>query len=145
MSDKSESVVLAYLHLSWNSGMFHLIRNLLSLDFHYKTTFADETLNLDQYIEFIKTFRRAIPDLVIQIDEVMSKKDRVITGKRFSGIIRKPIFGIPASETLITFPVVSLWKVNKGKITSLNTLMDIAGIERQLKTNLHPDKPLDKR
>ena len=145
MSAANEAVVMAYLDLSWNTGKFHLIRNFLAPNFHYKTTFADDILDLEQYIEFVKTFRAAIPDLVIHVDEVMSKDDRVMTSISFIGVIEKSIFGIPPSEKVITFPAVSMWSISNGKICTLNTLIDISGIERQLNVNVDSDKPLDKR
>ena len=108
MSTANEAVILAYLDLSWNTGKFHLIKNFLAPNFHYKTTFADDILGMDQYIEFIKTFREAMPGLVIHVDEVMSKEDRVMTSISFIGVVKKPIFGIQPSDKIITFPAVSI-------------------------------------
>lgn len=142
MSAASEAVVLSYLDLSWNTGKFHLIKNFLSPNFHYKTTFADDILDLEQYIVFVKLFRDAMPDLVLHVEDVMSKDDRVMTSISFSGVVEKTIFGIPPSEKIITFPAVSLWTVIDGKIQSLNTLLDISGVERQLKISVDAGAPL---
>ena len=145
MSNAKEALVASWLDLSWNQGRFNLIKDFLSPDFYYQTTFAEDILTLDQYIGFIKTFRKAIPDLSIHVEEVMSKGDRVMTSISFSGTVQKPIFGIPASDKIITFPAVSLWSVSDGRIASLNTLIDISGLERQLKAELKSDKPLEER
>jgi steroid delta-isomerase-like uncharacterized protein len=145
MSTANEAIVLAYLDLSWNTGKFHLIKDFLDPNFYYKTTFADDILNLEQYIAYIRTFRAAMPELSLQVEDVMSRDERVMTSISFSGTIEKSIFGIPPSDKIITFPAVSLWTVTNGKIVSLNTLIDISGIERQVKIPLNSGTPLDNR
>lgn len=131
--------------MSWNEGEYGLLSRYIAPNFHYKTTFTEDILNLDQYIDFIKVFHKSMPDLVLDIDETMSDGDRVMTCVSFSGVVEKPFYGIPVSDKIITFPAISLWSIHNGKITSLNTLIDISGVERQLGTNLSANLPLDAR
>ena len=145
MSESTENIVTTYLKASWNSGLYTLARNFLAPGFQYRTTFSKTPLNLDQYVDFIRAFRKAMPDLEIHIEDIMSKDNRVTTYKTFLGVVEEPFYGIPASDKVITFPVVSFWEVRDGKIAVLNTLMDINGIERQLKARIYPEKPLSER
>lgn len=145
MKNENIALVEEYLNLSWNEGEYGRLNKFIAPNFHYKTTFTDDILNLDQYIGFIKAFRKAMPDLMLDIDETMSDGNRVMTSISFSGIVESPFYGIPASDKIITFPAISLWSVLNGQITSLNTLIDISGIERQLGSDLSTSLPLKAR
>lgn len=130
-----------FLHLSWNQGEFSRLEAMATDNFYYQTTFADDILSLSEYLEFINNFRKAMPDLLLQTEESMSEGNRVMTHISFSGTVTKPVYGIPASDNIIAFEAISLWDIKAGKVASLNTLIDIRGLERQIKASL-PRKPL---
>lgn len=134
-----KSLVIEFLNLSWNKGEFDRLGELVMPNFFYQTTFTDKILNLSQYIEFVSIFRQSMPELILDVEEVMCEGDRLMTHVSFSGVVEQPFFGIPASDKIIAFPAVSLWEVKENKICSLNTLIDIRGVERQLKVNLSPE------
>jgi len=141
MNQDNKILAQKFLHLTWNQGDFSQISDLAAENFYYKTTFTDDILSLSEYLEFINTFKTAIPDLLIHTEESMSEDDRVMTHVSFSGVVAKPVYGIPVSDKIITFEAMSLWDIKNGRVASLNTLIDIGGIERQLNTRL-PRKPL---
>ena len=138
----NEQLVLDHLNLTWNEGEFSTLRGLVTSGFYYQTTFTDDILNFDQYIAYVEVFRDAIPDLSVVIEETMVSGDRVMSHTSFSGVIEKPIFGIPASDRIIAFPAVSFWEIRHGKIASLDTLIDITGISRQVGIPISPELTL---
>lgn len=138
----NENLVANHLQLSWNEGRYEELRNIVQDTFYYQTTFTDDILDLEQYIKYIQLFRMAMPDLILHVEELMSKDDRVMSHISFCGSVAMPFLGIPASDKIITFPAVSFWDIRKGKISSLNTLIDISGIERQLGVPLSPGPSL---
>ena len=140
----NEQLVVDHLNLTWNEGEFSTLRGLVTSGFYYQTTFTDDILSLEQYISFAETFREAIPDLSVVIEETMAKGNRVISHTSFSGVIEKPIFGIPASDNIIAFPAVSFWEIRHNKIANLNTLIDITGISRQVGVPISPELTLKK-
>ena len=142
MAIERESLVLQHIDLSWNKGEFEQIKDYLSDHFFYKTTFTDEILNSQQYIAFIQEFREAMPDLSVEIDLVMSDENHVMTKISFFGSVVKTIYGIPASNKVIAFNAISIWGMNLDKIISLDTLIDLTGLERQLGVHISPLKPL---
>ena len=125
-----------FLHLSWNQGEFSRLEALATENFHYRTTFFDDILSLSEYLGFINNFREAIPNLLLHTEETMSEGNRVMTHISFSGTVIKPVYGIPASDNIIAFEAMSIWDIKAGKVASLNTLIDIRGLERQIKASL---------
>ncbi len=137
--------VMQHLDRFWNQGDFDRVDDYLSSDFHYKTTFTAEILNRTQYIGFIQQFRDAIPDIRIDVDLIMAEEDHVMTQVSFFGIVEKPVYGIPPSTKVITFHAISIWEIRANRIVSLDTLIDIAGLERQLGLSVAALEPLKVR
>jgi len=145
MSIENKNLILRHLDLSWNKGEFDKIKNFLSERFFYKTTFTDEILDADAYIAFIQVLREAMPDLSVDIELIMSEENRVMTQVSFFGPIVKMFYGIPASDKIITFPAISVWEIEDSKITSVDTLIDMTGISRQIGMPVSPQIPLSIR
>jgi len=140
--ESNKEIVSRQLQLSWNEGKFEQLRDSVLPDFYYKTTFTDDILNLEQYIYFIQMFRDAMPDLSVDLEEIMSEGDRVMSYVSFSGAVTKPLLKIPASDKIIMFPAVSFWTIKQDKIANLETMIDISGVERQLGVNLSSESAL---
>ena len=142
MSEANKQLVLDQISRSWNEGKFDEFRELVSPTFYYQTTFTNEILNLEEYIKFITYLREAIPGVIVEVEEIMSEGDRVITHTSFIGAVKKPVFGLPVSDKIIAFPAASFWRISNGKIKSLNTMINISEIERQLGVELEYERPL---
>lgn len=141
----NKSIVFQHLDTAWNKGELKNLKHNLSNGFFYKTTFTDEILNANQYLHFIETLRDAIPNLSVDIEMSMSDGNHVMTQVSFIGEVTKSFYGIPASPRLITFPAISIWKIENNKISSLDTLIDITGISRQIGSAVSPQMPLNTR
>lgn len=143
MPREIEKLARNYINLAWNKGQFNLLRQYCSASFHYHTTFNEQVLDFDAYVAYVKTFRRCMPDLVLIIEDVMVKDDKAIVHSILSGTIEKTFFGLPASDKLITFSAMTTVEVYKDKIQSLDSMIDIAGIQRQVHAPISVDFPLD--
>jgi steroid delta-isomerase-like uncharacterized protein len=142
---KNKNIVLQHLDLIWNKGEINNVKYLLSERFYYKTTFTDEILNTEQYIEFIEVLKNAIPDLSVDVELIMAENNLVMTQTSFVGEVVNSVYGIPASSKIITFPAVSVWEIKDQKIVSLDTLIDITGVSRQIGSVVSPQIPLNIR
>ena len=145
MSLENRNLILRHLDLSWNKGEFDKIKEFLSDRFFYKTTFTDEILNADQYIEFINVLREAMPDLTVDIELIMTEKNRVMTQISFFGPVVKMFYGIPATDKIITLPAMSVWEIEDNTITSVDTLIDMTSLGRQIGMPVTPQIPLSIR
>jgi len=136
MQNDNKAIAHKFLDLSWRKDNIKELEAISTENFYYQTTFTDEIFSLKQYIDYIKTFRISMPDIMLHIEETMCEGNRVMTHISFSGTVKEPFYGIPSTDSIIAFPVISLWDIKNGKVASLNTLIDIRGIENQLKTRL---------
>lgn len=142
MNKSVETLANIFIDLAWNKGQYNLLRQYCSDNFHYHTTFNQQILDFDGYVAYVKTFRRCMPDLTLTVEEIMVKGDHAMVHSILSGTIEKSFFGLPASDKLITFSAISTVDIYKGKIKSLDSMIDIAGIQRQVGQNIAVDFPL---
>ena len=145
MSSDNKYLVSSHIQLAWNSGEYDKLKQTLSKNFFYKTTFTDEILNADQYIGLIALLRDSIPDLSVRVELIMAEGDAVMTKVRFSGRVEKSIYGIPVSDKEITFSAMSIWEIERNKIANTDTLIDMTGVSRQVGAEISPQIPLNIR
>lgn len=133
---ENKRLVRNNLNLTWNKAKLSIVESLLTRDFVYTTRFNEAFLTRDEYLAYVKIFRRSMPDLELTVEEVMAEGDRVMSRVTFSGTVVRDFFGIPASDRVIAFEAISMWDIRHGKIASLDTLLDMTSIERQVKQDL---------
>jgi len=145
VSSENKRLISTHIHTAWNMGDFEKLKHSFARQFFYKTTFTDEILNAEQYLGLIATLREAIPDILVEIEVIMSEQNRVMTQVSFIGQVEKSIYGIPVSNKIITFPAMSVWEVENNRINSVETLMDMTSISRQVGQPIQPQVPLSIR
>ncbi len=84
-----------------------------------------------------------MPDVQLIIEKIVVKGELAMVHSVLSGTIEKPFFGLPASPKLITVNAISTLEIYGGKVDSLDTMIDIAGIQRQVNTSIEVNFPLD--
>lgn len=141
----NKDLVFEHIECLWNRGEYESIGNILSERFFYKTSFTDEILDASQYVEFLKMFHKSMPDLSVNIELVMSENNHAVSQISFSGDIKFSFYGIPATNKIISFTAISVWEIFKDKIVSIDTLMDLHDIERQIGAPILSKVPLKNR
>ncbi|NRA23481.1 MAG: ester cyclase [Oleispira sp.] len=129
-----------FIELAWNQGHFNLARNLVRRDFKYQASLFNRTFEYDIAAQIIQHIRHSMDDFEVMIEEVVAEGDQVVTQSSFCGTLIKPLFGFQPSSNLVTFAAISFWKIKKGQIQSLSTLLDTAELMRQMH---HEDKDLE--
>ena len=132
MSAENKALIERHIDLSWNKGKFGLLQQIVAKGYRYQTTFKDGFRDFEGYIEYVEEIRRAVPDLEVTIEEIMAEEDKVITFSTFCGSFNKPLFGIPANGKIIAFAAASVWIVYRGKVIEQTTMVDLAGLQKQL-------------
>ena len=133
MSSDNKSLVAKHIDLSWNKGKYNLLQHIVAKGFRYQTTFKDGFRDFEGYVEYVESIRRAVPDLEVTIEEIMAEDDKVITFSTFCGSFNKPLFGMPANGKIIAFSAASVWIIYRGKIMEQTTMVDLAGLQKQLR------------
>jgi len=132
MSAENKSLVEKHIDLSWNKGKFGLLNQIVGKGFRYQTTFKDGYRDFDGYVEYVEDIRRAVPDLEVIIEEIMPEDNKVITFSTFCGSFNKSLFGMPANGKVIAFSAASIWIIHRGKVVEQTTMVDLAGLQKQL-------------
>jgi steroid delta-isomerase-like uncharacterized protein len=132
MSSENKRLIEKHIDLSWNKGKYGLLKQIVAKGFRYQTTFKDGFRDFDGYVEYVENIRRAVPDLEVTIEEIMSEDDKVITFSTFCGSFNKPLFGMPANGKIIAFAAASVWIIYRGKVIEQTTMVDLAGLQKQL-------------
>lgn len=132
MSAENKALVEKHIDLSWNKGKFGLLNQIVGKGFRYQTTFKDGYRDFDGYVEYVEDIRRAVPDLEVIIEEIMAEDNKVITFSTFCGSFNKPLFGMPANGKVIAFSAASIWIIHRGKVVEQTTMVDLAGLQKQL-------------
>jgi steroid delta-isomerase-like uncharacterized protein len=132
MSSENKSLVEKHIDLSWNKGKYGLLQQLVAKGFRYQTTFKDGFRDFEGYVEYVEDIRKSVTDLEVTVEEIMAEDDKVITFSTFCGRFNKPLFGMPANGKVIAFSAASVWIIYRGKIIEQTTMVDLAGLQRQL-------------
>jgi steroid delta-isomerase-like uncharacterized protein len=132
MNCENKSLVEKHIDLSWNKGRYGLLQQIVAKGFRYQTTFREGFRDFDGYVEYVESIRKSVPDLSVSIEEMMAEDNKVITFSTFCGSFQKPLFGIPANGKVIAFSAASVWVIYRGKIIEQTTMVDLAGLQKQL-------------
>ena len=132
MNCENKSLVEKHIDLSWNKGKYGLLQQIVAKGFRYQTTFREGFRDFDGYVEYVESIRKSVPDLSVSIEEMMAEDNKVITFSTFCGSFQKPLFGIPANGKVIAFSAASVWVIYRGKIIEQTTMVDLAGLQKQL-------------
>jgi steroid delta-isomerase-like uncharacterized protein len=138
--EQNKKLVEKFIELTWNQGHFHLARNFVRRDFKYNLSLFNQTFEYDKAVLIMQNVRNSMDDFEVMLEDVVAEGDRIVTQSLFCGTLVKPMFGFIPSANVVTFSAVSFWEIKKGKILSLNTLLDIAGLLRQMN---HENKSLE--
>ena len=130
--EENKKLTEKFIELTWNQGRFNLAKNLVSRDFTYHASLLNQTFGYDMAAQVIQLVRHSMEDFEVMIEDVVAEGDRVVTQSSFCGTLVKPMFGFQPSKNVVTFAAVSFWKIKKGKVQSLSTLLDTAELMRQM-------------
>jgi steroid delta-isomerase-like uncharacterized protein len=75
----------------------------------------------------------AIPDIQVDVDDVIASGDKVVARITYTGTHTTPFFGgIPPTGRRFSFGTIDVWRVSNGKFTEHWDQVDFAGLQRQL-------------
>ncbi len=107
---------------------------------YYFPSGITEPLSLEQEIEQFKMFHNAIPDLVHNIEEIISVGDKVIVRFNARGTNTGDIeeMGIPATGKTVEVSSIAIWRIENGKVVEEWQEADMLGFMQQFGFELKP-------
>jgi steroid delta-isomerase-like uncharacterized protein len=109
MSEKLKAAVREFYERGWNQGDLSVIDELFSPDYQDHDAAAQTgTSGLEAARRFIETFRAAIPDLHVAIEDQYADGSTVTTRWTASGTHEGTLIGVPASHRRVEVSGISI-------------------------------------
>ena len=128
--EESKTVKRQFIENVWNNGRYELGMEHLAADFVNHTPFGDEMR--EQFLDRIRAFRAAFPDLQMTVEEMLADGDRVITRFTLSGSHRSPFRGIPATGRAVSVMGIAIDRVVNAKRVEGWAILDLFGLMQQV-------------
>jgi steroid delta-isomerase-like uncharacterized protein len=109
MSEKLKAAVQEFYERGWNRGDLSVIDELFSPEYQDHDAVAQTgATGLDGARQFIETFRAAIPDLHVEIEDQYAERSTVATRWRATGTHAGTLMGIPATQRRVEVTGISI-------------------------------------
>ena len=109
LSDELKATVRRFYDRGWNEGDLTVIDELLSADYHDHDASAQVGASgREGAREFIRTFRSAIPDLHLEIEDQYAEGDTVVTRWTCTETHEGTVMGVPATHRTIEVGGISI-------------------------------------
>src|SRR3954454_14054536 len=116
MSDEGiESVVRHFFDDVWNGGDVSKVRAFLAESFVSHNTLGVVILGPDQYGRAVSTYRLAVPDLVVTLEDVFVRGDRVAVRGVDRGTHVGELMGIPGSGQKFAATWIEIFRIDGRK------------------------------
>lgn len=136
MHEESKAVTRQFIKDVWNAGRYDLGLEHLAPDFVNHTPIGDETR--EQFLDRVKAFRTAFPDLHMAVEDMLTDRDRVITRFRLSGSQHGPFRGIPPTGHSVDIIGIAIDRVVGSKRVEGWAILDLLGLMQQVGMVLGP-------
>ena len=115
-----------------NTGDAEVIEEFLAPDCRMFCNGICEATDTAGYVQMMREFRTAFPDLTHTCDEIMSDGDRVAERFTTTGTHRGEFQGIPPTGKQVEFTGTSIFRVRNGRIVEERTSTDLLALMSQL-------------
>jgi steroid delta-isomerase-like uncharacterized protein len=139
MSEKNETTVRRLIDEVWNKGNIKVLDEVCTSD-----VVNNDPMNQARGIEASKTvvrkYRTAFPDVRLEIDEIFSTGDKVVTRWRYSGTQHGQLEGIPPTGRRVSGPGQTIYHFMGDRIHEAFINWDALGMLQQLGVVTLPGK-----
>src|SRR5262245_13250824 len=84
-------------------------------------------------IENFRGIFTRMPDLQMRVEDRIIAGDKVVARTTFSATHTQPLQGIAPTGRSFTFRTIDIWRVENGKFAEHGDIVDIAGLQKQLR------------
>ncbi len=127
----NESLVRRFFEIA-SRGDLDDLASLVAPDFVIQTAPPGEGPGLETLTQTFQTARAGLPDFAIQIDDLFSQGNMVVSRTTISGTHLGDFFGTPPTGKQIEVAAIDIWRVEDGKLAENWHLEDILGVMQQL-------------
>ena len=122
----NKQIVQNFCTLVWNKRDVEAVSDLIHEDITYigpRVTVQGKS----NYVELIKSFMSVFSESNFRIIDMMEENDKVLCHAEFTGVQSGPYGEIPATNKKVKFQLMSIVRIQNGKIISENEIFDEYG------------------
>ena len=131
MSDTHQAIIRRYIEEVINKGNFAAIEEFVHPDYIFGSP-SEEVQGANGLKGFIEAFRTAFPDLKIQVDDLATEKNKVVTCFTLTGTHNGDLMGIPATGKPVNVHGMILSRFKADKIIEEWEILDQLAMFQQL-------------
>jgi steroid delta-isomerase-like uncharacterized protein len=117
---------------AWSGDMAAIDETVADDSVGHDPAFPEDTHGPDSVKELISTYRGGFPDLVMEIEAIVSDGDMVVTRWRSTGTNSGELQGMPPTGKHVSVTGMSIDHIQDGKIVENWTQWDNMGLMQQL-------------
>jgi len=133
--EKNKATCRRFIQQILNEGHLSSIRDFVSLDsLHHDLDDAPAPSGLspERFADMIGLYRRAFPDLRVDIQDQIAERDQVVTRMRMQGTQKGPLLGIGITGKTVDINGIRVDRLAEGKITESWFHWDGLGMLQQI-------------
>jgi steroid delta-isomerase-like uncharacterized protein len=111
----NKAAVRRFFEDGWNRGDLDEVKVFLADEFVSHNSLDFSIRSADDYCRGVVAYRRAFPDLVTSVEDVVAEGDRVVARGTDRGTHRGEFMGRPASGRSVTTTWIEIFRMESGK------------------------------
>jgi steroid delta-isomerase-like uncharacterized protein len=132
-AEENKAIVRRINDEAWTQGNLDVIDELVADGFVTTVVGAPEQIRGTQgFREFVTMYRKAFPDLRINVDEQIAEGDIVVTRWTATGTHQGDLMGMPATGKQATTAGININRIAGGKLVAGWGMFDQLGLLQQL-------------
>lgn len=138
LEEQNKELATSYFE-TLNEGNFEAFKELLSPDYAiYSPSGYPEATSREKLIENYKEVRKAFPEFIWNIQDMIAAKDKIICRIMIRAKYKGGMPGLPANEKEVKSSLITIMRMEKGKVVEEWQEDDQLGFVRQLGMELRP-------
>lgn len=134
---KNKEVVKDFFNALWIKRDLEFALSFLAEDINYYGV-RNKSHGKENYIKMLKEYLSLFNDVVVDIEDMVSEKNKVYFRGSFTGIIDGDFEGIKVANKKVSFKFFDEMEIEEGKIINDWDLLDDLGLMMQLGMELKP-------
>ena len=132
MSDEMKAAARRFFQEVVSEGRLDVIPDLIAEDFVEHETLPGAPEGRDAVAWFVTSFRGAVPDLRVEVDDLIVEDDKLVARSTWSGTQEGELFGIPATGRRFAMNVIDIVRFDGDRVVEHWGVSDVAGMMQQV-------------
>ena len=128
MSEQNKAVIRDFLD-AINKQDLERLGQFLAPTFVWHGRSLGEIEGVEPFKEMVRSFYAAMPDLNVQIDDLIAERETVVARFTVTGTHKGDLFGIPGSGHQLSYEGHPIYRLEQGRIAEVWFVADTFGLD----------------